>query len=62
MIFKFSCSLNRIEHNFIEDKLRPHAGGVRVHNTNKQTYLDLSKYSNEMEADKLQKKTLHKGK
>ena len=29
--------IGRTEHNFIENKLRPHAGGVRVHNTNRQT-------------------------
>ena len=49
---------NRTEHKFIEDKLRPHAGGVRAHNTNRQTnitYLDISKYNNEMKANTLQK-------
>ena len=29
--------LNRTEHNFIENKLRPHPGGVRAYYTNKQT-------------------------
>ena len=44
----------RTEQNFIDYKLRPHTGGVRAQNTdkqkscNEQTYLDISKNNNEL--------------